>query len=225
MELKDFLRHFNTVQICSLSPEVLGPSPAGGGWHIHTFQGRWVRGFNSGGSQPGNGEAWRAPQDASRGEAVAGRVTPFLPALLETFWTNPQFRLTLLEPDDEEDDDEEGPWGGWGAAGAWGPARGGRIPKCTVLLSLIQRNRRRLRAQGITYLTVGFHVFQVGPRGLAEAAGNRGAQEVAGGGWGVRDRTELREWGVVGEEGQRRGAEGAGGSGVQRGSQLGRDRD
>ncbi|CAD7692683.1 unnamed protein product [Nyctereutes procyonoides] len=132
MELRDFLRHFNTVQICSLSPEVLGPSPAGGGWHIHTFQGRWVRGFNSGGSQPGT----------------------------ETFWTNPQFRLTLLEPD-EEDDDEEGPWGGWGAAGAWGPARGGRIPKCTVLLSLIQRNRRRLRAQGLTYLTVGFHVFQI----------------------------------------------------------------
>uniref|UniRef100_A0A8C2ME78 Calpain-12 n=1 Tax=Cricetulus griseus TaxID=10029 RepID=A0A8C2ME78_CRIGR len=134
MELQDFLAHFNTVQICSLSPEVLGPSPAGGGWHIHTFQGRWVRGFNSGGSQPS----------------------------AETFWTNPQFRLTLLEPDEEEDeDDEEGPWGGWGAAGARGPARGGRIPKCTVLLSLIQRNRRRLRAKGLTYLTVGFHVFQI----------------------------------------------------------------
>lgn len=57
MELLDFFRHFDTVQICSLSPEVLGPSPAGGGWHIHTFQGRWVRGFNSGGSQPGAGEA------------------------------------------------------------------------------------------------------------------------------------------------------------------------
>ncbi|ELK12857.1 Calpain-12 [Pteropus alecto] len=131
MELRDFLCHFNTVQICSLSPEVLGPHPAGGGWHIHTFQGRWVRGFNSGGSQPA----------------------------AETFWTNPQFRLTLLEPDDEEDN-EEGPWGGWGAAGANGPARGGRVPKCTVLLSLIQRNRRCLRAQGLTYLTVGFHVFQ-----------------------------------------------------------------
>lgn len=58
MELQDFLTHFNTVQICSLSPEVLGPSPAGGGWHIHTFQGRWVKGFNSGGSQPSAGEAW-----------------------------------------------------------------------------------------------------------------------------------------------------------------------
>uniref|UniRef100_A0A8D0X9V2 Calpain-12 n=1 Tax=Sus scrofa TaxID=9823 RepID=A0A8D0X9V2_PIG len=135
MELQDFLCHFDTVQICSLSPEVLGPSPAGGGWHIHTFQGRWVRGFSSGGSQPG----------------------------AETFWTNPQFRLTLLEPD-EEDEDEEGPWGGWGATGSRGPTQGGRNPKCTVLLSLIQRNRRRLRAQGLMYLTVGFHVFQVGPQ-------------------------------------------------------------
>ncbi|XP_011763176.2 calpain-12 isoform X1 [Macaca nemestrina] len=133
MELRDFLLHFDTVQICSLSPEVLGPSPDGGGWHVHTFQGRWVRGFNSGGSQPS----------------------------AETFWTNPQFRLTLLEPDEEEDEDEEGPWGGWGASGAWGPARGGRTPKCTVLLSLTQRNRRRLRAKGLTYLTVGFHVFQI----------------------------------------------------------------
>ncbi|XP_062033682.1 calpain-12 [Lepus europaeus] len=133
MELQDFLHHFNTVQICSLSPEVLGPSPAGGAWHVNTFQGRWVRGFNSGGSQPS----------------------------AETFWTNPQFRLTLLEPDEEDDDDEEGPWGGWGAAGAGGPARGGRTPKCTVLLSLIQRNRRCLRAKGLTYLTVGFHVFQI----------------------------------------------------------------
>ncbi|XP_054396340.2 calpain-12 [Pongo abelii] len=132
MELRDFLLHFDTVQICSLSPEVLGPSPEGGGWHVHTFQGRWVRGFNSGGSQPN----------------------------AETFWTNPQFRLTLLEPD-EEDEDEEGPWGGWGAAGARGPVQGGRTPKCTVLLSLIQRNRRRLRAKGLTYLTVGFHVFQI----------------------------------------------------------------
>ncbi|XP_053761950.1 calpain-12 isoform X2 [Panthera pardus] len=194
MGLEDFVRCFNTVQVCSLSPEVLGPSPAGGGWHIHTFQGRWVRGFNSGGSQPGN----------------------------ETFWTNPQFRLTLLEPDEEEDDDEEGPWGGWGAAGAWGPARGGRIPKCTVLLSLIQRNRRRLRAQGLTYLTVGFHVFQVGPQGLAEAAGDRRGGAGKAEGVEVRDRTEPRAWGWGGgERGAGKVAQGADRSRVQRGSQMG----
>ncbi|KAF3818195.1 hypothetical protein GH733_012503, partial [Mirounga leonina] len=122
MELKDFLRHFNTVQICSLSPEVLGPSPAGGGWHVHTFQGRWVPGFSSGGSQPGTG---RPEGQALAGGGGGGR----------------------------------GRGGGPPGAGARGG--GGRIPKCTVLLSLIQRNRRRLRAQGLTYLTVGFHVFQL----------------------------------------------------------------
>ncbi|XP_068934655.1 calpain-12 [Petaurus breviceps papuanus] len=133
MELGDFLKQFDTVQICSLSPEVLGPQPKGGGWHVHTFQGRWVRGFNAGGGQPGS----------------------------ETFWTNPQFQLTLQDPDEAEaEDDEGGPWGGWGAGGAR-PGRGGRHPKCTVLLSLMQRNRRRLRARGVTYLTVGFHVFRI----------------------------------------------------------------
>lgn len=75
MELQDFLRHFNTVQICSLSPEVLGPSPAGGGWHVHIFHGRWVRGFNSGGSQTTSGEAWRGPERQGRGP-VAGEITP-----------------------------------------------------------------------------------------------------------------------------------------------------
>lgn len=78
MELQDFLRQFTTVQICSLSPEVLGPSPAGGGWHMHTFQGRWVRGFNSGGGQPAAGEAWGELGGASEG-AVAGQAAPFLP--------------------------------------------------------------------------------------------------------------------------------------------------
>uniref|UniRef100_A0A4X2M2F8 Calpain 12 n=1 Tax=Vombatus ursinus TaxID=29139 RepID=A0A4X2M2F8_VOMUR len=145
MELDDFLKYFDTVQICSLSPEVLGPQPKGGGWHVHTFQGRWVRGFNAGGGQPGS----------------------------ETFWTNPQFQLTLQDPDEEEaEDDERGLGGGCGARGAW-PGRGGKHPKCTVLLSLIQRNRRQLRARGVTYLTVGFHVFRVRLLGLQDSPRRR----------------------------------------------------
>ncbi|KAJ8777556.1 hypothetical protein J1605_014446 [Eschrichtius robustus] len=136
MELQDFLCHFATVQVCSLSPEVPVPSLAGGGRNIHTFQGRWVRGFNSGGGQPG----------------------------AETFWTHPQFRLTLLEPDEEEEEEEEeGPWEGWGAAG---------------------RNWQRLRAQGLTYLTVGFHVFQIPEEGgVEDAVGRRlGGVNLDGGG-------------------------------------------
>lgn len=98
------------------------------------------------------------PRGPGTGGAAAARVTPPLSAAPDTFWTNPQFRLTLLEPDDEEEDDDDCP-------------RGGRIPKCTVLLSLIQRNRRRLRAQGLTYLSVGFHVFQVCPAAVASSWG------------------------------------------------------
>lgn len=118
-------------------------------------------------------------------------VTPLLSSVLETFWTNPQFRLTLLEPD-EEDEDEEGPWGGWGATGSRGPTQGGRNPKCTVLLSLIQRNRRRLRAQGLMYLTVGFHVFQVGPQAEQRSRGTERVEgrEAKEGSRGVR-----RGWG------------------------------
>ena len=59
---------------------------------------------------------------------MAHWVTLFLCPLLETFWTQPQFRLTVLEPDDEEEE-EEGPWEGWGAAGVRGPALGGTHPQ------------------------------------------------------------------------------------------------
>jgi hypothetical protein len=136
---------------------------------------------------------------------VGGRrtlETPLSSPPLDTFWTNPQFRLTLLEPDEEEDDDdEERPWGGWGTAGARGPARGGRVPKCTVLLSLIQRNRRCLRAKGLTYLTVGFHVFQVQPGSgvVWGGAGWRGSEsgggaERTGGEGGGQGWTEGHTW-------------------------------
>lgn len=141
---------------------------------------------------------------------MAGWETPFLPPPLETFWTNPQFRLTLLEPDEEEDEDEEGPWGGWGASGAWGPARGGRTLKCTVLLSLTQRNRRRLRAKGLTYLTVGFHVFQVRSSVELRLEGTRmieGRGQGAGEAWrgGAKKKRGGVEGGAKGEEGSGRG--------------------
>lgn len=155
----------------------------------------------------------RGPERLARvGGAVAGWETPFLPPPLETFWTNPQFRLTLLEPDEEEDEDEEGPWGGWGASGAWGPARGGRTPKCTVLLSLTQRNRRRLRAKGLTYLTVGFHVFQVRSWVELRLEGTRrieGRGQGAGEAWGAGPRRRGEVW-RAGPRGRRGVVEGWG---------------
>uniref|UniRef100_G1TYB0 Calpain 12 n=1 Tax=Oryctolagus cuniculus TaxID=9986 RepID=G1TYB0_RABIT len=58
MELQDFLHHFNTVQICSLSPEGLGPQPRGGGGlgRQHPSRARWVRGLQlRGGASPSAG--------------------------------------------------------------------------------------------------------------------------------------------------------------------------
>lgn len=57
---------------------------------------------------------------------------------LDTFASNPQYRITLEDPDDE---DEE--------------------RKCTVIIALMQKNRRAQRKIGAECLTIGFAVYQV----------------------------------------------------------------
>ncbi|KAF5298518.1 hypothetical protein FQR65_LT00060 [Abscondita terminalis] len=77
-------------------------------WEMSVFEGEWVRGVTSGGCRN----------------------------YLETFWHNPQYRITLNESDD---DDEEG--------------------KCTVIIALMQKNRRSRKMQGVEFLTIGFAVY------------------------------------------------------------------
>lgn len=57
---------------------------------------------------------------------------------LETFHYNPQYRITL---DDIDDGDEEN--------------------KCTIIIALMQKNRRALRKIGADCLTIGFAVYRV----------------------------------------------------------------
>ncbi|XP_037365709.1 calpain-8 [Talpa occidentalis] len=59
-----------------------------------------------------------------------------------TYWTNPQFKICL----DEVDDDQE---------------ENGREPCCTVLLGLMQKNRRRQRRIGQGMLSIGYAVYKV----------------------------------------------------------------
>lgn len=56
----------------------------------------------------------------------------------DTFWHNPQYTITLEEPDEEDD---EG--------------------KCTVIVALMQKNRRSRRNLGMECLTIGFAVYHV----------------------------------------------------------------
>lgn len=54
----------------------------------------------------------------------------------DTFWTNPQFKLVLEDADDEDD-------------------------VCSVVIALMQKNRRQLRKEGLDLETIGFAVYKV----------------------------------------------------------------
>lgn len=81
-----------------------------------------------------SGSVSRTPQTPTQNLSQ----TPFSPA--DTFWTNPQFVIRLEEEDDDPDDGEAG---------------------CSLLVGLIQKNRRRMRKMGEDMHTVGFAIYEV----------------------------------------------------------------
>lgn len=56
----------------------------------------------------------------------------------DTFWTNPQYRVTLTDPDDDDDDD-----------------------LCTILVGVLQKDRRKKRKEGLDMLTIGYVIYKV----------------------------------------------------------------
>ncbi|OCT79458.1 hypothetical protein XELAEV_18026268mg [Xenopus laevis] len=70
----------------------------------------------------------------------------------DTFWTNPQFRIKLDKPDND--------WKGTN-----------NEPCCTVIVGLMQKNRRRNRKMGEDLLSIGFSIFKL--RGLTDVNFNR----------------------------------------------------
>ena len=57
---------------------------------------------------------------------------------IDTFWTNPQFRVTLTDVDDDDDDD-----------------------LCTLIIGLLQKDRRKKRKEGVQNLTIGYMIYKV----------------------------------------------------------------
>ncbi|XP_050357971.1 calpain-B isoform X6 [Nymphalis io] len=114
MAFKDFASHFDRVEICNLNPDSLDPEECPEGctkkWEMSVFEGEWVRGVTAGGCRN----------------------------YLESFWKNPQYTVTLKDPD--EDDEEN---------------------KCTIIVALMQKNRRSQRHQGLECLTIGFAVYRL----------------------------------------------------------------
>ncbi|CAK1549400.1 unnamed protein product [Leptosia nina] len=114
MAFKDFSQHFDRLEICNLNPDSLDPEECPEGctkkWEMSVFEGEWVRGVTAGGCRN----------------------------YLESFWKNPQYIVTLTDPD--EDDEEN---------------------KCTIIVALMQKNRRSQRHQGLECLTIGFAVYRL----------------------------------------------------------------
>uniref|UniRef100_A0A8C7P9I4 Calpain 9 n=1 Tax=Oncorhynchus mykiss TaxID=8022 RepID=A0A8C7P9I4_ONCMY len=107
MEFEDFKANYDKIEICNLTPDSLTDETKRK-WEVNMFEGNWIRGSTAGGCRN----------------------------FIDTFWTNPQFKLTLLHADDNND-------------------------KCSVVIALMQKNRRALRKEGLDLQTIGFALYEV----------------------------------------------------------------
>ncbi|KAG8444320.1 hypothetical protein GDO86_009488 [Hymenochirus boettgeri] len=106
MAFEDFKRYFDKIEICNLTPDDLDEDTTHK-WEVMVHEGSWIRGSTAGGCRN----------------------------FLETFWTNPQIKLSLKEEDEGQ-------------------------KECTFIAALMQKNRRKLRKVGADLLTVGYAIYQ-----------------------------------------------------------------
>ncbi|XP_036972322.1 calpain-9 [Acanthopagrus latus] len=106
MEFEDFKRNYDKVEICNMTPDALSDDTKRH-WEVSVFEGNWIRGATAGGCRN----------------------------FIDTFWTNPQFKLQLEDADDDDD-------------------------VCSVVIALMQKNRRKLRKEGLDLETIGFAVYE-----------------------------------------------------------------
>jgi calpain len=119
MTFADFKKYFTQVEMCHLSPDLIvkDAKQSHKNWKIQTFEGEWVKGVSAGGCRN----------------------------YVDTFWLNPQYVVSLKEPDVG---DQEG--------------------LCTVVVSLMQKNRRIRKNAEIGFLHMGFAIYKVTDAQLKE---------------------------------------------------------
>ncbi|XP_067272926.1 calpain-3b isoform X1 [Pseudorasbora parva] len=107
MSFEEFQKNFTKLEICNLTPDTLEDDRMLK-WSVYIHEGRWVKGSSAGGC----------------------RNFP------DTFWTNPQFRLVLVDADRKE-------------------------KTCTVVVALMQKGRRKERCTGAGLHNIGFAIYEV----------------------------------------------------------------
>ncbi|XP_013421779.1 calpain-A [Lingula anatina] len=116
MRYEDFCSEFSEVTICTLGPDFDGDGVTDQAGHIEKVKGEWKKDISAGGCRND----------------------------LASFATNPQYLLTLTEPDDFDssidDLDDEG--------------------KCSVVIALMQEHRRSQRHLGVKMLQIGFVIYK-----------------------------------------------------------------
>ncbi|XP_076441733.1 calpain-9-like isoform X2 [Babylonia areolata] len=112
MSFQDFTQEFQKLEICNLSPDSLDEMDLSNKkrWDVHKEHSSWVKRVSAGGCRN----------------------------FLDTFWINPQFRMTLSDIDDDDDDD-----------------------MCTAIIAVLQKDRRKKRKEGIDLLTIGYAVYKL----------------------------------------------------------------
>jgi calpain len=113
MAFKDFQSNFQKVEVCNLGPDCLTEELAASmqrTWVSTNHDGQWVRRVNAGGCRN----------------------------YLDTFWTNPQYRISVTDPD-EGDDEDSG----------------------TIIIGLMQKERRKKRSEGLDLLTIGYVIYKL----------------------------------------------------------------
>ncbi|XP_055880800.1 calpain-B-like isoform X2 [Biomphalaria glabrata] len=109
MSFQDFTANFQKLEICNLGPDSLDEEDLSNKkkWECYKEHDAWIKRVNAGGCRNS----------------------------LDTFWTNPQFRMTLTDVDDDDNDD-----------------------MCTVIVAVLQKDRRK---EGLDLLQIGFEIYKL----------------------------------------------------------------
>ncbi|XP_036420969.1 calpain-1 catalytic subunit-like [Colossoma macropomum] len=111
MAYSDFKVRYSKLEICNLTPDASNSNRVSK-WALQQFEGSWKVGSTAGGCINNT----------------------------DTFWINPQYKITLLEEDDDPVDNEKA---------------------CSFLVALMQKDRRRYRKQGQELYAIGFSIYKV----------------------------------------------------------------